>query len=182
MHIQLVDSDSQLSQILELQKQNHVTEISAETKKTEGFVTVRHDLPLLQTMNNSARQIIALENETVIGYALVMPKELKLRIPVLLPMFEMFGKISYKQKKLSEWNYYVMGQVCIAEAFRGKGVFEKLYAFHRETYSSIFNLCVTEVSTSNQRSMRAHEKVGFQIVHTFADATDEWNILIWDWK
>lgn len=182
MQIQLVDNDSQLAGILALQKLNHVSEISIETKNTQGFVTVRHDLPLLQTMNNSARQIIALENEAVIGYALVMPKELKLQIPVLMPMFDMFGKISYKQKKLSELNYYVMGQVCIAEAFRGKGIFEKLYSKHRETYSSTYDLCVTEVSTSNQVSMRAHEKVGFQIIHTFADTTDEWNILLWDWK
>jgi hypothetical protein len=28
--------------------------------------------------------------------------------------------------------------------------------------------------------MRAHERVGFKTVQTFRDATDEWNILVWD--
>ncbi len=75
-----------------------------------------------------------------------------------------------------------MGQICISEAFRGQGIFEKLYLKHKEIYSGKFDICLTEVSVRNKRSMKAHERVGFQTIHTFKDKTDDWNILLWDWK
>jgi RimJ/RimL family protein N-acetyltransferase len=36
---------------------------------------------------------------------------------------------------------------------------------------------VTEVSTSNTRSLRAHARVGFEVVTTYRDATDEWAVV-----
>lgn len=182
MEIKLAETETELLQILTLQKENHVSLISPDVKKTEGFVTVKHDLNLLNTMNDLARQVIAVENGQVIAYALVMVKELKMDIPVLTPMFDMFKEINYKGGRLSDANFYVMGQVCVDKRYRGKGVFEMLYAKHREVYQSRFDLCITEVSSSNPRSMRAHEKVGFKTIHTFSDKTDEWNILTWDWN
>jgi hypothetical protein len=29
--------------------------------------------------------------------------------------------------------------------------------------------------------MQAHFAVGFELLHRFTDAQDEWNIIIWDW-
>ena len=75
-----------------------------------------------------------------------------------------------------------MGQICVAENYRGKGVFDSLYQKHKELNGSRYDLCVTSVSTRNNRSMRAHERIGFEIVHTFRDQTDEWNILVWNLK
>jgi hypothetical protein len=34
----------------------------------------------------------------------------------------------------------------------------------------------------NARSMRAHARVGFAVVDTYRDATDEWALLRWDWS
>ena len=159
MKIKLVESDLELQQILELQKANHYQNVSEEFKQTDGFVTVMHDLDLLKKMNNAAKQIIAVDNEKVVGYALVMLREFKEQVPVLMPMFEMFKTIDYKQTCLDNQSYYVMGQICVAESHRGKGVFRALYEKHKEAYVSKFDLCLTEVAKSNKRSMRAHEKL-----------------------
>src|SRR5690606_9982476 len=129
-----------------------------------------------------APQIIAVEDEKVVGYALVMLKEFGGMIPVLVPMFTMFEKLSLEGNPLNSYNYYVMGQICIADSHRGQGIFDKLYQKHKQVYSHKFELCLTEVSTSNRRSMKAHERVGFRTLHTFTDETDTWNILSWDWK
>lgn len=180
--IQFAEIQQDLEQILHLQKVNHVSGLSSAQKETNGFVTVHHDLETLKVMNNSSPQIIAKANDQVVGYALVMFKELGNLIPTLVPMFEMFKRLPYQGKSLDTYSYYVMGQICIDENYRGQGLFEKLYAKHKETHSGKFNLCLTEVSTSNQRSMKAHERVGFEILHTFRDETDEWNILVWDWR
>jgi hypothetical protein len=179
--IKLAETEDELNQILSLQSLNLFNAVSAEERKSNGFVTVKHNIELLTKMNNAARQIIAVDNGIVVGYALVMLKEFSEMIPVLTPMFEMFDTISYKNKKLSSYKFYVMGQICIDETHRGHGIFEKLYLKHKEVYANVFDICLTEISESNARSMRAHEKVGFKTVHSFKDKTDQWNIVLWDW-
>ncbi len=182
MEVRLAESDNELAQILALQQENHYQNISPEKKSAEGFVTVRHDLDTLLAFNKKACQVIATDGNQVIGYALVMLEEFRNLTPVLMPMFELFDKLEYRGIRLSDYNYYVMGQVCIAENYRGKGLFQQLYEKHKSVYSSQFDLCLTEVSTSNPRSMAAHEKVGFETIHQFKDDKDEWNVLSWDWS
>lgn len=181
MILKLVEKMEELTQILALQKENLPENTSPKIQQEEGFVTVKHSLELLQKMNDRAPQVIAVENNKVVGYALVMMKEFSTLIPVLTPMFNMFASIPYRKKMLSEYRYYVMGQICVKEGYRGKGVFPELYRKHKEVYGQRFQMCITEVSTRNKRSMNAHARVGFQVVHTFRDNTDEWNILVWDW-
>lgn len=180
--IKPAETSNELEQILSLQEANLAQHVSTADKKKNGFVTVKHDFAVLKKMNAAASQIIAKDGERVVGYALVMPKEFSAFVPVLIPMFEMFEKLSYNGKTLTDYSYYVMGQICIADTHRGKGIFEQLYAKHKQTYSKKYELCLTEVSSSNPRSMRAHEKVGFKTIHNFEDKTDNWNILLWDWK
>lgn len=178
----LAQSITDLQHILLLQQQNLVKNISADVRQREGFVTVEHNLDLLQKMNDAAPQVIARAQNRVVGYALTMLDAFKDMIPVLTPMCNLFRQIDYRGKKVSDYPFYIMGQVCVAEDFRGQGVFEQLYQKHRDTYSGQYDLLLTEISTSNARSMRAHQKVGFQTIHTFRDATDEWNIVVWDWR
>lgn len=182
MYIKLAETECELLQIIDLQNQNHFNNVSNEVKKKEGFVTVTHDIETLTTMNDQAPQIIAIENNKVVGYALVMLSSAKNLIPILTPMFETFESINYQNRKLNSYSYYAMGQVCVESSQRGKGVFQAMYAKHKEAYSEKFKICLTEVSSSNLRSMKAHQKVGFKTIHTFKDATDEWNILLWDWS
>jgi L-amino acid N-acyltransferase YncA len=75
-----------------------------------------------------------------------------------------------------------MGQICVDKAYRGKGVFELLYQKHREIFEKSYDFIVTEISTRNTRSLRAHEKVGFKTIHTYRDSMDEWNVVVWDWR
>jgi hypothetical protein len=179
--IKLTETKEELQQILTLQGKNHFENVTADKMQSDGFVTVKHDLDLLVKMNNRAKQIVAIENGKVVGYALVMLKEFDTLVPILSPMFRMIEKLEYNTKKLSSYNYYVMGQICIDESARRKGVFDALYEKHRETYSGLFEICLTEVSIRNSRSMKAHERVGFRTIHRFQDETDSWNILLWDW-
>jgi len=178
--IKLAQTSEELEQVLNLQEANLARNVADKT--SNGFVTVKHDLNILKKMNAAAQQIIAKDGDQVVGYALVMPKEFSAFVPVLIPMFELFGKLSYNGKMLSDYSYYVMGQICIADTHRGMGIFEQLYAKHKDAYSKRFEICLTEISSSNPRSMRAHERVGFKVIHNFNDQTDNWNIMLWDWK
>lgn len=183
MELTLANKESELLEILKIQKENHVNSLSQESSENNnGFVTVVHTYSTLTKLNAKAKQIIAKKDNRVVGYALVMLKEFKNLIPVLTPMFEAFEKITYNGKKLSELNYYVMGQICIQHNYKRKGIFKLLYKKHQEEYSKLYDYCITEVSSKNIPSMLAHKKLGFKTIHTFTDQTDQWNILLWDWN
>jgi hypothetical protein len=177
-----VNTDAQLQQILQLQAENLRTNISAETQQQQGFVSLQHTFPVLKQMHDIAPSIIATDGSQLAGYALTMPRECRHIVPDLEPMFSSFEQTHWNDRPLSEYRFYVMGQICVAEAWRGQGVFDALYQQHRASYSNNFDCIVTEIATRNLRSMRAHERVGFKTIHVHQDELDEWAVVIWDWS
>jgi len=174
--------EKDLHGILTLQKKNLEENITPGELMEQGFVTVKHDLPLLQAMNTKYQHAIAKNNEQVIGYALVMLKDFAPNIPVLMSLFDQIDTLSFRGIFLKNKDYFVMGQVCIAKSFRGKGVFAGIYQILKNQMQSDFNYVITSISTRNSRSLRAHTKVGFQTIHTFfSEINEEWDIVIWDW-
>jgi ribosomal protein S18 acetylase RimI-like enzyme len=177
-----VSGISELQQILLLQKENLKQHVDNTEKQSQGFVTVEHTIDLLQQMHNLAPSIIVKDEEQLAGYALTMLYECKALVPELVTMFAHFNNLSRNGKPLSEFKYYVMGQICVNKAYRGQGVFDMLYHKHRDVYMDRFDFIITEISTSNTRSIRAHERVGFTTIDTFSDHIDEWVVVLWDWK
>ena len=180
IEITVAASADEIRQILALQEQNLARNISTETLESQGFVTVEHTVELLEKMNAAVPQTIAKDGAAVVGYALVMTKESRTDIPVLEPMFARLPQINYQGKVLSEYRFYVMGQICIAEAYRGKGVFELLYNGQKKQLTGQYDLCVTEVSARNKRSLKAHQRIGFQSVMEYTAPDGEaWHVLVW---
>lgn len=176
----IANTDETLQQILALQKKNLERSISSDELQQEGFVTVDHDFALLKAMNHPYPHVIAQSEGKVIGYTLVMLRTLEKRIPVLIPMFEKINGLSYRGQNLQASSYFIMGQVCIDKAFRGQGIFQKLYLKLKEEMQDDFQYCITEVAVRNPRSMRAHQKVGFENLLQYKDENnEEWVILIW---
>lgn len=182
IEITSVKNEDELQQIHALNKLNLKQNVSAEEKDKEGFVTWLYSMDLLNKMHALAPSIIAKDNDKVVGYALVTPKEALAFHEDLRAAVENMDTILYDGKLLKDYRYYVMGQVCIDKAYRGKGLFSQLYAKHKELYENKFDMLVTEVSIHNQRSQKAHEKVGFKTINTYTDAVDEWNVIAWDWR
>ncbi len=182
IHYTTANTTNDLQQILELQKSNLPISISTDERKAEGFVTVQHDIAILTAMNRPHPHIIAKDGDSVVGYTLVMLRSFDTHIPVLVPMFEQINGIAYKGEHLEAVNYFVMGQVCIQKNYRSKGIFKGLYNALKNQMSPHFKYVITEVSSRNPRSIRAHEKVGFQTILTYQTQLEEWLILLWDWS
>lgn len=171
------ETNIELNQILELQKDNYPTSVSEEERIKEGFVTVRHDFELLKMMNNKCPHILAMHNEKVIGYALCMLKEFKDEIEVLKPMFQQI-----KNCLKSNQTYIVMGQICIDKNYRKKGIFRGLYNFMKQELSTQYSLIITEVDVVNTRSLEAHYAIGFKPLHIYNSNNQEWALIFWDWS
>jgi len=175
--------DSDLLGILELQKRNLAKNLDREEIRSQGFVTVSHRLEDLQKMNLIEQSVIAKENNTVIAYLIAMTEKSKFDIPVLIPMFEIFDKIQYEGNLLSNYHYMVVGQVCVDKEYRGKGVLDKCYDLYVDTFCPRYDFAVTEIASSNLRSLNAHRRIGFESIHEYvAPNQEQWAIVVLDWK
>jgi ribosomal protein S18 acetylase RimI-like enzyme len=132
---------------------------------------------VLRRMHALVPSIVAKDGTQLAGYALVMPVECRSFVPILEPMFQRLEALGMFQQR-----FYVMGQICVAAPYRGRGVFDLLYRAHRDELRGQYDSVVTEVSVRNTRSLRAHERVGFEELERYRDATDEWVVLIWRWS
>jgi ribosomal protein S18 acetylase RimI-like enzyme len=169
-----VEDERELEEILALQRRNLPRNLDPRTIADQGFVTVEHTLAALRRMHQLEPSIVARAGGSLAGYALVMPVACRAFVPVLEPMFQRLEKLAKR--------FYVMGQICVDEPWRGRGVFDALYQGHREHLRGAYELVVTEVAVRNPRSLRAHQRVGFREIERYRDATDEWVVLGWDWQ
>ena len=177
----IVTHSDELQQILKLQEENLLNNIDNAEMQSQGFVTLHHSIAILKKMHSLAPSVIIKDNDKVIAYALSMLRECRQLVPDLEPMFSLLDKLIWKNKPLNDYSFYVMGQICIAKQYRGQGLFDELYRHHKKIYQSQFDLFITEISTRNQRSIHAHERVGFETIHTHQDELDEWLVVGWDW-
>ncbi|MEL6187667.1 MAG: GNAT family N-acetyltransferase [Myxococcota bacterium] len=166
--------------ILELQSRNLRGARKADDLSAEGFVTLVHDLPLLQDLGTNHLHVVAKAGDTVVGYALVMERAFAPRIPELTPLFEHIDGLEYRGTPLAKANYVVMGQVCIDRAYRGQGLFRRLYAAYGDQLRPHFDYVVTEISGLNHRSRDAHLGVGFEILEEYsAPDGSPWTVVLW---
>ena len=169
-------SDSELHQILEIQKRALKKNVSITEQKEQGYITVPHTFKILKKMNDACAHILAIDGDQVAGYALVMLESFRFEMDILTPMFETADRL------LPGKNYLTMGQICIDKTYRGKGAFKGLYTYYQSELSNSYDCLFTEIATSNARSINAHLAVGFKILDTQTTDGTSWEMVCWDWK
>jgi hypothetical protein len=133
-------------------------------------------------MGGDYKHVLAMVDDKVVGYALSTNPEKVALIPELKNLVKQIESLLIGGRNLSSYEYLIMGQVCIDINFRGKGVFANLYNCMHANYAEKVPYIITEISSTNQRSLRAHQKVGFREIHRTIDELDEWIIVLWDWQ
>ncbi len=180
IHATTVSTHQELKQILDLQKRNLKQHITIDEKEEQGFLTMPFHIEMLEKFHAIAPTVIVKDDDRVVAYAIVVLQEGRQSYPDLEPMFQNLEKLSWQGKSLHDHSFYVMGQICVDKAYRSKGLFDMLYKKHKEIYGKAFDFIVTEISTSNHRSIKAHKRVGFKTIHRFTDILDEWELVFWN--
>jgi GNAT superfamily N-acetyltransferase len=180
--VAIVSSKNELEQIFRLNWMNLKQNLSSKEQMQEGFVTWLYSIELLEQMHRLAPSIIVKDNGEVIAYALTTLKESRVFHPDLNAMFQNLQQVHYKDKPLSSYDFYCMGQICVAKKYRGKGLAKALYQKHKEVYGNEYDFILTEISTRNFPSLKAHQNIGFETIYTHRDEVDEWNVVVWNWK
>jgi hypothetical protein len=172
MHADIL-TEADFGAVLALQRKNHRDAVAPEEARAHGFVTVVHTEETLRAMNALLPSIVCRDEGAVVGYALSMAQACRDLLPILASMFAVLDGLSLGR-------FYVMGQICVAEERRGRGVFDLLYREHRARFKGDYDRVVTEIATRNVRSMRAHARAGFRTLHVYRDDVEEWAIVAWD--
>jgi L-amino acid N-acyltransferase YncA len=177
-------SDESIRQILDLQKRNLKKYLSETEKESQGFVTAEHTFEQLKKINDAEPCVIITDNGKVIAYAIAMLESATNDMPVFDDLFSTVASLTYKDCPMTTYKYIFVGQLCIDKNYRGLGLVEKLYAFYKEELKSKYDFAVTDISEHNPRSIRAHQKSGFEVIHTFYDSFTEsnWHIVVMDFE
>ncbi|WP_375446115.1 GNAT family N-acetyltransferase [uncultured Fibrella sp.] len=175
-------TDDDLRGLLALQQRNQVRNLTPEQQQEQGFVTLVYSFEQMKRMHDAAPTVIAKDGDEVVAYAITTVPSVRADVPELATLFSLFDTLTYEGKLLSEYAYYVVGQVCVDARYRGQGIFDKLYAYHKALYQHQYRLFITDISARNTRSLRAHQRVGFKSIHAFhePDANETWEVVVWD--
>lgn len=181
--ITTTQTDDDLRGLLALQQRNQVCNVPPDVQREQGFVTLVYTFEQMKRMHDAAPSVIAKDGDTVVGYAITTVPDVRNDVPELAALFDLIDTLDYQGLPLGTYPYYVVGQVCVADGYRGQGIFDALYAHHKALYQNRFRLFITDISARNARSLRAHERVGFRSIHTFHEPTanETWHVVGWDW-
>lgn len=180
--ITIAETTDHFKQILKLQQVNQRDNLSIEDQSEQGFLYASYSISLLEQMANYSPQLIALHNDKVVGYNLSISLDLVNIMPDLRTMFYAFNHTLYKGHLLGSYTYVIGGQVCVEKAYRGYGLFKLMYKEMKNRLSNQYQLCVTDVSQRNTRSLNAHLKTGFEIAGTYPYDDEIWHTVVWNWR
>lgn len=180
--ITLQSRPEEIQGIKNLQSACQINNISEEEAKAEGFVTAMYSIDFLTHMNACTPSIIALSDNQVVGYALVCDKQSFGHHPLLDDLFNHVDKLNYNGVELINTNYVLVGQLCVAKSHRGLGLVQSMYQYFQKTYSKTYSFLITDVDERNMRSIKAHKKSGFEIIHTIEYGESNWHVILWDWN
>lgn len=182
VEITRVTTPSEIIGIRDLQNLNLKQNITPEEANEQGFLTASYTLAYLQKMNSIFPSIIAKDGNKVVGYALVATKNIRKGHDLIEGLFDAIDECEYNGKLLKDVNYVVVGQLCVAKAYRGQNLVQKLYGHFKDCLSKEFTYLVTDVAQANVRSLKAHKKSGFQVINELKYGGVGWDIVLWDWN
>jgi hypothetical protein len=180
--LKLVETEQELIGLKQLQTNNLRRLIGEEEAMKEGFVTSEYSLELLQKMHAIHPSIIVKEGEEVVGYTIVTNKDVYGEHAELDHLFNTLDATSYKDVLLKDVDYILIGQVCVGKSHRGQGWVPSMYDLYKNLHAKNYQYLVTDISQANKRSLRMHQKIGFETIGVIEQVGTGWNIVLWDWN
>lgn len=134
----------------------------------DGFISVRFSFDDLKEMANDGITIVARAGDKIAGVLCTQTCDYNLRkVPLGARLIGAMQDKLISGVPIEADKSLVCGPVCISKDFRGQGVLVKLYDALKIAAAGKFTTGLTLVSQANPRSIRAHEKLGFEKIETF---------------
>lgn len=169
-----------IDDVLELHSKYQIDTISPEDKK-DGFVTTSFTKEqLTQLINEENALFIARKNGTVVAYVMCGSWKFCSIWPIFTQMIHDLPNLSYLGQTITTENSYQYGPVCIDKSVRGSGALEAIFDFAREEMSKRYPILVTFINKVNQRSFKAHSRLGLEVIAEFSFNNNHYYELVYD--
>jgi hypothetical protein len=165
-------------QVLALQTANLKTHLPAEVQAQEGFLTFAYPPDFMEALQTAEPMVVAKHAGQVVAYCLPCPVAVAQQNELLRPLVQLADQLHYQDRPLTSYQFCLMGQVCVGAGYRGLGLFDGLYAAMRAQLAGRYDLIITEVATRNARSLRAHLRNGWQVIHHYQQG-EAWEVVAW---
>ena len=143
------------AEILRLNAASFIANLSAEERK-DGFLSAIFTAQQVAAMAEDLGIMVAILESECVGFLCAFRKEFDHGSPVVAKMIGSYDRLRYEGKPLSSYRSYVYGPVCIAGAFRRKGLLRGLYDAQRQDLAGRFEIGVALISRDNPHSYDAH--------------------------
>lgn len=158
--------DSDWAEVVALQDANLAWNLGEDEKKG-GFLSARFTPEAFGEMNRDGAVVVAVESGRLAGYACCASRAFSARTPILQAMMREFPKLAYLGRPLGA-AACIYGPVCVARAYRGKGVFRGLVTQLKTEIRGRYEAAVCFIGKSNERSLSAHvDGLGMTILGDF---------------
>lgn len=184
MEVRNAQDKSELAQVHKLLQENLKQNLSYQERKQQGFITINYSLNSLIKLNKITPTIVATDGNKVIGYALSANRNCTGLDKFLDMIIAEVDRTFYNKNLLLESNYVMVGQLCVAKAYRRRGVSQKIYQEFKQEFHQTHPYCLTGVDVLNKGSIKSHKKCGFRVLKQLkcCGLNSIGYLLIWDWR
>jgi hypothetical protein len=150
----------ELTQVIDLQSVNHYSEVG---KTRRGFLTLRTEFEELRNINNELGVIVAVIDDQVIGYDILMTSKRALEHPVYTRMVTTYQEL---RPNIPLEEFGVSAQYCVASSHRDGRKVRKIFNFEREVMlKHQLSVSIGEVDEANGISLTVAERLlGYEFI------------------
>ena len=144
--------------VFALLRRYHVNSISPEDKP-DGFVTTNLTEEQMAALITEEKGVTVAKNgDKIVAFALAASWNFWKEWPLFAYMIQELPNYQLDGVTLTAENSYQYGPVCVDMAYRGTGLFEKVFAFSLHSMAERFPIMATFVNQINPRSYAAHSR------------------------
>ena len=129
-----------------------------ENERQNGFVTTPFTVPQLEEIIGLDGLFVADNEGKIVAYAFAGSWAYFSQWAIFPFMVNRLPDIKYGNFEITEQNSFQYGPVCIDMAYRGSGLFPRLFEVMRIAMNARYPIGVTFINKINQRSYEAHTK------------------------
>ena len=172
-------SDSDISQIMNIQSENQSNNLTPSQQKN-GYLSIAFSEDEFTDFNNNLCVAVAKDLHKVIGYCCVSSAAFNAQFPILDQIVASISSYAVPEMQdiPTEEKSCIYGPACIALPHRGKGVLQKLSTFALEIAKERgYAYCFSFIAANNTRSLQAHKKLSFHTVGTVKHNNNEYVVI-----
>jgi hypothetical protein len=161
-----------LPQLEDLQERNLQSNLDL-SDRSSGFLSDTIPRNSIIEMDKNLAVIVCVENSNLLGFLCASNLEFNRSLALPAKMIDRLDVVEFHGKKVPTLEGFVAGPVCVEKERRGQGIFAGLYECLFLTTKDKFDLAVSLIDVTNEPSLHAHQKVGYEIVDMFSYSGQE---------